>query len=745
MSTFSLTDNFNNPVPVPVNWTSGTALFKYLKSEALHLVVFPDFLQHKDQLIGQITPQPLQAHLKVGYKFQLGGANPEIDVTPEAQVAVEVNAKAGSNLFDDEQFVVAATVPPNVAYVGLTLDGSLEVNVSGTSGDLTFGFESNSEVNLAYWRAFPASGANQPTLGDAFAQAISNYVIPGDLSDLSKLQPNDVCTVSGTGSLTVSGGVQVTAAPNPLASVNLPLNAGTITVRDGLIAGLTVSFMISGSYQVRARRLDTNIVELSFLKRKGTTLKTDFNASGGIAVKKNDTGADLIARWLGAIDPKTDNSQLLQGGLTADESQTLSDAIKSSIDHSLQASFDDALALVRDDQAAFQYRVDLEVALRDPVATQALQRALKGNLSDLTALESGIKADGTIAAGVKMISSVFSTSTKKEVSFKINLLGLLNVLSLSDLVRGSKVIQDPVTGDLTIADSVTGTQIQAIVEPPKRQERVRKAMFESLLVTAAYKASGAVEAFNLTSQSFHFALNQNTNAGVMIDYLNWLAALNLITASERQQLLAGPQVQGFSTCLLRTAMTDAQCRSMFFDEQGSLRPEAYYLDNGRRAMMALLNDQTEPFDRYRYALLDQQWPQALAVGASPQLAQVAGITTANPNYQAILSQLIGDMYDITWWASGMLDAGESLQSMIAFLAGRNPVSLKNDPVFATERANLQKKMAKVVGTSKARFEEPWGLVCLFWAAGSQGASARLVTPAITLTLSAGSQGLGASR
>src|SRR5580704_2938335 len=398
MSTFSLTDNFNAPVAVPVNWNSRSALFKYLKSEALHLVVFPDFLQHKDQLLAQIVPQPLHAQLKVGYKFQLGGANPEIDFTPEAQVAVEVNAKVGSNLFDDDPFAVAATVPPNVAYVGMTFDGSLDLDLSGTSGNLTFGFESSSAVNIGHWRAFPASGANQPTLGDAFAQTISNFVIPGDLTDLSQLQPNDICTVSGSGSLTVSGGVQVTAIPNPLASVNLPLNAGTITVRDGLIAGLTVSFMISGSYQVRARRLDTNIVELSFLKRKGTTLKTDFNASGGIAVKKNDTGADLIARWLGAIDPKTDNSQLLQGGLTADESQTLSDAIKSSIDHSLQASFDDALALVRDDQAAFQYQVDLEVALRDPVATQALQRALKGNLSDLTALESGIKADGTIAA-----------------------------------------------------------------------------------------------------------------------------------------------------------------------------------------------------------------------------------------------------------------------------------------------------------------------------------------------------------
>jgi hypothetical protein len=499
MSTFSLTDNFNNPVTVPVNWSSPSALFKYLKSEGLHLVVFPDFIQHKDQLIAQISPQPLQAQLKVGYKFQLGGANPEIDFTPQAQIAVEVNAKSGSNLFDGDPFAVVATVPPDIAYVGLTLDGSLDLDVSGSSGDITFGFESSSEVNLEYWRAFPASGANQPTLGDAFAQTLSNYVIPGDLTDLSKLQPNDICAVSGSGSLKVSGGVQVTASPNPLASVNLPLNAGAISVQEGAMAGLTVSFMITGSYQMRARRLDSNTVELSFLKQKGTTLKTDLTGSGGISVKKNDTGSDLIASWLGAIDPKTDNSPLLQGGLTADEAQTLSDAIKSSIDHSLQASFDASLSRITDDQAAFQYHIDVNAAQSDPVANEAVHRALEGDLSKLTALESGMQADGTIAAGVKVISSVFSTSVKKEVSFKINLLGLLNVLSLSDLVRGSKVIQDPVTGDLTIADTVTGTQIQAIVEPPKRLERVRQAMFESLLVTAAYKASGAVEALDLTS------------------------------------------------------------------------------------------------------------------------------------------------------------------------------------------------------------------------------------------------------
>jgi hypothetical protein len=731
MSTFLLTDNFNNPVPVPVNWTSLSALSKYLKSEALHLVVFPDFIQHKDQLISQITPQPLKAQLKVGYKFQLGGTNPEIDITPQTQVAVEINAVAGGNLFDGDPFGVAATVPANVAYVGLTFDGSLDPVITVTTGDLFFGFAPSTELHLEYWRAFPAAGENQPTLGDAFAQTISNYVIPGDLSDLSHLRQDDICAVSGTGSLKVFGGVQVAANPNPLASVNLPLNVGTITVQEGPMAGISASFAITGSYQVRVRRLDTDTVELSFLKQRGTTLQIDSTASDGVAVIKGQT--DLIAKLLGAIDPKTDNSQLLQGGLTADEAETLNDAIKSSIDHSLQASFDQTLSLVHDDEAAFQYHIDVDVAGRDPVARAGIERALKGDLSGLTALEDGIKPDGTIAAGVKMINSIFSTSVKKAVSFNVNLLGLLNVLSMSDLVRGSKVIADPVTGDLTIADSATGTQIQAIVEPPKRQERLRQAMFESLLVTAAYKASGAVEAFNLTSQSFHFALNRSTNIGVMTDYLNWLVALNLITDGDKQQLLENFRDQGLSTCLLRTTLTDAQCHSMFFDERGDPRLEAYYLNFGRRAMMALLNDKIGPFDQYRYALLDRQWQEALETGPSPQLAEVAGISTGNSNYQAILSQLIGDMYDITWWASGMVDAGKQLQSMVTFLAGRNPISLRNDPDFATQRAALQKKMAKVIGNSKARFAEPWGMVSLFWAAGSQGASARLVMPTMTLT------------
>jgi hypothetical protein len=54
--------------------------------------------------------------------------------------------------------------------------------------------------------------------------------------------------------------VCVTASPNPLASVDLPLGSGTVAVKAGLAAGLSASFTNSGSYQMRARRKDADTI-----------------------------------------------------------------------------------------------------------------------------------------------------------------------------------------------------------------------------------------------------------------------------------------------------------------------------------------------------------------------------------------------------------------------------------------------------------------------------------------------------
>ena len=44
----------------------------------------------------------------------------------------------------------------------------------------------------------------------------------------------------------------------------------------------------------------------------------------------------------------------------------------------------------------------------------------------------------------------------------------------------------------------------------------------------------------------------------------------------------------------------------------------------------------------------------------------------------------------------------------------------NDAEFQRLREALQKTMLKVVAESKARFNQPWGMAALYWAAGTPG-------------------------
>lgn len=722
MPSFSLTDDFGKPVDGPkVDLTSASSLFQYLKSEALHLTVAPDFLARKDQPLTQAAPDPIQFQLKAGNTFQLGNTKPEIEFTPELQVRVRANTTKDSNLFQDDPFLVAATVPEHAGYVGLQVVGALDLGASGSAGDLTFGFDANGSVTIEYLKAF-ATDADEPTLGEATGKMISGYVIPAEVADLRRLQVNDVCTVSGQGSLTISAGFNITTPVNPLASVNLPLGVGTIQVRDGVMAGVSASFTIAGSYQIRARGLATGAIELSFLKERGTTLKTDLTASGGVSVNLGST--DLLPRLLGAIGTDTVDQSVL-AGLTADEIETFTGAIQDGVDHSLQASLDLALSASTDDQAAFQYEIQPD--LLDGAASAAVQRALRGDLSRLTLLEQGMQADGTLTPGVKLLNSVLSHVRTHGVSLKVNLLGIVNLISLSKLISGCEFLTEPASGDLTIKETAKSERISAITNPFDRQEALRKALFDAVMVTTTYRVSKAIAMPELKCKSMHFAVNQNTNGQTLSDYLNWFVALGLMGQAEKPAILSRFGGGGASTCLMRTEMDDPACESLFFDAHGNLRLESDYLEIGRQALRALLDPASSEIDRFRSQFLaDPTWRQALEIGPSPQLRSLIPLPSTDSRRDVVLADVTGDLYDIAWWAAGMQKAGKGLQDMRAFLAGRDPVSLAGDNEFAERRDKLQKLMVGVVKDSKLRFHEPWGMVCLFRASGSRQSSGKLV-------------------
>jgi hypothetical protein len=226
---------------------------KYARDQVLHLAVVPDYLARAPQLLTAAAPNPISFQLTLKRKFQFWQHDPGNRVHSSLRATLRANTTKDSSLFDDDPFVVPSTVPAKTGYVSLALQGSLSLGgVSGTIGDLTFGFDPNASIALEYWKAFPL-GKGEPTLGGATGKMISGFVIPADVDDLNLLALNDVSTVSGQGSLTVSAAFNVSAIPNPLASVALPLNAGKIDVKAGAMAGITGSFSIRGSYQVRVR------------------------------------------------------------------------------------------------------------------------------------------------------------------------------------------------------------------------------------------------------------------------------------------------------------------------------------------------------------------------------------------------------------------------------------------------------------------------------------------------------------
>jgi hypothetical protein len=161
-------------------------------------------------------------------------------------------------------------------------------------------------------------------------------------------------------------------------------------------------------------------------------------------------------------------------------------------------------------------------------------------------------------------------------------------------------------------------------------------------------------------------------------------------------------------------------------------PEDATKGNKRPDDLGKSGENNSDIDRYRSNLLDQHWEEAVKNGANVNLGPLMGLHLTDSTGSMITQYLIGDVYTITWWASAMVAAGETILEMQTFLGSADPVTLADSHEFAKQRDQVQKKMAGVISNSRTQFDEPWGLVSLFRAPGSTGASARLVANQLLL-------------
>ena len=237
---------------------------------------------------------------------------------------------------------------------------------------------------------------------------------------------------------------------------------------------------VSGEFEMRVSRADAATLHVAFYRRRGRSLSVSAKASAGLTATIR--GRDMLATLMRAIssDPETDLLTLVNAGLDDESILAIEDAIKASIDRSLTVSAQLQVSALRENEAVFAYEVDLNRL--DDAGKAALGEALHGRLAKI----GEAPADGAI----RMVSSAARQLRERKTSWKINLLGIVNVASFVELVREGTVLYDPVSGALTAADKVSARRIRVKEMPlASDAEKLRKLLFESLMITAAYRAS----------------------------------------------------------------------------------------------------------------------------------------------------------------------------------------------------------------------------------------------------------------
>ncbi|MEO7144468.1 MAG: hypothetical protein ABI165_13295 [Bryobacteraceae bacterium] len=728
MPTFKFTDTLSNPIDsVSSNPNPLASLVKYVRNPTLGMVLLPELVNALPQPLIGVAATPLRTGLSFSGNVGLGVHITELTVGAGPSQAVTLHAKPGSDLFDRDPFGSPVAVQSGEGYLSLALSAAVNPGLSRGAGQLSFGVDASGSLTVEFFRKFAL--ADQPTVAQALGDVIDNFIIPADVADLEALAPGDISVVSGSGSLRVSASMTASIAPNPLATPNLPFIDRPIAAQAGASVKLAGNFQISGSYKIRVRKIAAGVVELGYYRARGAQWTVAAAASAGVGVDFGKT--DLLCKLLGEISgtPQADVAQLVNVGLTGGEIERIQDAIGKSVDHSLQASLEFALSGGSDTEAAFLYEIQL--AALDVPGRNAVVLALGADLSALAAfeaaaLEADVDGHGVIAPGITMLRSAMSDTRKRGASLKVNLVGLLNFQSWSDLIARSEFIYEPVTGELTVNQTVKGDRI-GVLTLPQAQEKLRKLMFDSVLTTTAYRASGALGTMQLSSAAVHFAFNHSTNAHTISDYLDGVAAVNLITPAAKAALMLAFTGAGASFQMLRVEFNDAASESMFL-HAGAPRPQADFEFIARTALaMLLLPGDSDDTAKYRRDVLggDALWNRLKAVGQPGFRQELPALNDVQ------LAVVQSDYTNVMWWAESMATTAVKLAQMKKFIASVPADTLHNNPEFIDRYNDLQKHMADVVAKSGLSFGLPFGLVSLFRAAAGAVPSAAIVSPALT--------------
>jgi hypothetical protein len=634
-----------------------------------------------------------------------GGVTLQLKAGPSGTMDIYVPPTGGGCLFLSDLYGETIAVDAAERYVSIVLCASAGLDIRAPVNQLSFGFQAGATVTLANYRKFETRPA-APAILEAVQTTVADFCIPGGPDDLRALPADSVITLEGAGAITFSAQANLFAAANPLATLHLPSPLPPLDISAGGSVTVVASCSVAWDYQLRIRKLDAGRVSLGFYRKRGSETTVSVNAAAGISA--GTIGTDLFSSIVSAVSKSAaaDSGAIRALGLADDQLKAIGEAVTRAAQRKLQISLLAALTAGDSPSAAFLYEFDL--AGLDTVGNAALTAALRGDLSGLTGSP---ESAGSLPAGVQMVRSIATDLHQTGITWKVNLLGIYNYISTTELMRQGTVLFEPVTGDLVIADKATAQRIAATtVNFGADSAKLRHVLAESFLITAVYRGSKSlVSAPEIECSHSYFQLHASTSADAMRTELTTATALGLLDAGTADRVLAGIADFG-RTMVYAEASYGADVTPALFLNGADPKPQEEFESAGREAIRLLVRPGAADAFRLRGVADDQLWAR---MGAAGQF----NFTPLFPDLSQLQIQAIASDYSvIVWWAEAMSECARRVAAMHSLLAANpDPESRQ----FMALRADLAKKLADVTSNTRQEFGQPWGLVAMDRVSGSR--------------------------
>jgi hypothetical protein len=706
MATVKLTDDLD--LDASVTLAPFSALLKYFQQLPSLKIENGDF----SKVAGLTLDQPALTAVSSGLSFDknvtAGPGATAISVAAGASASLQLiqRTPAVTSLQDVSAGDIAITA--GTCYVAFGVQASVGVSDGSDTGMLQFGIGPGESIEIRNYQSFPLQQGI--TLLTAVEETVGDFVIPASSGDLASLPEGCVATVTGTGSLKLTGTANLLAVTNPLASVTLPASLPVLSVAAGGSVDVGATLDLQCTFQVSARKTTPGHVELGWYRQNAADFAVDAAVSESVSAGFGTT--DLFSSLIGVISSSAaaDLTELQNAALAPAQIQGIQAAVTAAVNRKLELALSAEIGGTESTSTLFLYDIDLSALTQD--SHRALDQALRGDLSGL---------HGVVQPGITPVQSVWEKARSSRIRLDVNLLGILNIGSISTLTASGAVLFEPATGSLVITDKSTAERISTTaVNFGADTQKLRHVMAESFLLTATYQGlQRQVGGPALTCTHDFFDLTNDTNRDAMAHELRVGSALGLFNAGEAA-LPAGIDDFGRTVIHASTAYDSPLAETLFLNASGGVAPQTAYENAGRAAIRLLVSEGDVDAARLGPALDDGLWSRMKAQGQP-------GFGLLFPSESApLLGAITADYTAIMWWAEAMVGAAQRLAAIRKWF-GEHPTTSLDDPEFQSLRQALASHLKAVTATTSEQFGQPWGLVAMDQASGCKASATILMS------------------